>query len=338
MYKSHKSSMPQQKLLAQVTANILPVLACLWLFTPTPASATTYDIDGDVVGEVTKYKTKEDDTLYDVARRFDLGIVEVLAANPGVDVWDPGEGTELKLPTAHILPPGMPHKGIIINLSELRLFYFPNPHTVMTFPIGIGMEGWQTPVGVTHITTKRKNPTWIPPDSIRKENPDLPKIVLPGPDNPLGQYALNLGLPGERIHGTNRPQGIGRRSSHGCIRLYPEDIAALFAKVKVGTPVSVIDEPFRVGWEQDTLYLEVTPTQEQSDKIAEYETPPPPSLSGTYDAVDKALGDTVTDVDWYAVDNAVREQNGLPVAIARRDESTEDGKTKSGFKLKPLNF
>jgi L,D-transpeptidase ErfK/SrfK len=294
---------------------LLFTICCL--IVPNPGQAATFKVEGGMVGEVTHYKVQPDDTLYDIARHFDLGIVEVLASNPGVDVWEPEDGTELILPTAHILP-DVPHKGIVINLSELRLFYFPDAHTVMTFPIGIGMEGWQTPLGTTEITLKRKHPAWIPPASIRKENPKLPAIVPPGPDNPLGQYALNLGLPGERIHGTNRPQGIGRRSSHGCIRLYPEDIAILFATVKVGTPVTIIDAPFKLGWQNDLLYLEVTPTQEQSDKIAADETPQPPGLRGTHVAVRKAVGNPDAEVDWYAVDDAVRVQNGIPVAIAKR--------------------
>ena len=189
------------------------VFTVLYMLAVRPAEAATYTIDGDVAGEVTRYTVKDKDTLYSVARHFDLGIVEIMAANPGLDPWIPPVGTELTLPTAYVLPT-ISRKGIVIDLSALRLFYFPDPKTVMTFPLGIGMDGWSTPTGTTRIVLKRDHPTWIAPESILKENPDLPKVVPPGPDNPLGDYALNLGWEGYRIHGTNKPYGIGRRSSH----------------------------------------------------------------------------------------------------------------------------
>lgn len=279
------------------------------------ACAITYQVDGDVVGEITHYTVEEGDTLYSIARDYDVGIVEVIAANPGVDVWLPKEGTELILPTMYVLPV-VPRKGIIINLSELRLFYFPDEHTVMTFPIGIGMEGWQTPLGDTTIVLKREDPEWIPPESMRKENPDLPDIVPPGPDNPLGEYALNMGWINYRIHGTNRPQGVGRRSSHGCIRLYPEDIEQLFDIVKVGTSVTAIDEPVKLGWKNNMLYLQVTPAQEQLDDIAARRTPIPVSLHGVHKAVREAVGNKVMDIDWYGVDDALLEHNGVAQIIA----------------------
>ena len=296
--------------------SFLVVIGCL--VNACAAAAATYTVNGDVVGEVTHYTVKPKETLYSIARHLDLGIVEVLAANPDIDPWTPEVGTKLDLPTAHILPDA-PHEGIVINLSELRLFYFPDAQTVMTFPVGVGREGWQTPVGSTTVVKKRKDPAWIPPDSIRKENPKLPAIILPGPNNPLGQYALNLGWDGYRIHGTNRPAGVGKRSSHGCIRLYPEDIKLLFNEVKVGTPVKVIDVPFKLGWQNDVLFLEVSPTQERSDKIADYQVPPPLSIHGVHTAIRKAVGNARADVDWYAVDNAISDQDGIPIVVAKRN-------------------
>lgn len=279
------------------------------------AEGMTYSINGDVIGDVTHYTVEADDNLYAIARQFDLGIVEVLAANPGVDPWMPEEGSELILPTMHVLPK-IEHRGIVINLSGMRLFYFPNQSTVMTFPIGIGKENWQSPTGHTSVILKRKNPVWIPPDSIRKENPDLPKIFPAGPDNPLGGYALDLGWEGYRIHGTNMPYGVGKRVSHGCIRLYPEDIAALFPLVGKGTPVTVIDNNYQAGWRGNELWLQVTPTQEQSDDIAVYQNPRPAGISGIHDFIEEMAGQK-TIVDWYAVDEAVGQHNGIPVVVAQ---------------------
>ena len=174
-----------------------------------------------------------EDTLPDIARRFNLGYEEIARANPGVDPWVPGEGREIVLPTQFVLP-AAPREGLVINLAQLRVFYFPKvkegePQTVITHPIGIGKVGWQTPEGSTKVTGKRTNPTWFPPASVRKEHKEagdpLPSKVPPGPDNPLGAHMMTLGWPSYLIHGTNKPYGVGLRSSHGCIRFYPEDIA-----------------------------------------------------------------------------------------------------------------
>jgi L,D-transpeptidase ErfK/SrfK len=286
----------------------------LWLSPLQGRAQLAYAPEGDVVGAVTHYKVKSKDTLYDIARRFDLGIVELLAANPGIDPWLPKPGVKLIIPAAHVLPAGI-RQGIVINLSALRLFYFSDPHTVMTFPVGIGTEGWLTPTGTTTVVKKRKDPVWIPPDSIRQENPDLPDEIPAGPDNPLGGYALNLGWPGYVIHGTNRPYGIGKRSSHGCIRLYPEDIAQLFDLVKEDTPVTIIDMPYALGWWKNRLFLEVTPTQQQSDKIAEYKLPELSDIPEVYYAVQQAAGKQAK-IDWHTVRDAVIWRTGIPVVVA----------------------
>lgn len=274
-------------------------------------------IEQDLIGQVTQYRIKEKDNLYAIARQHGIGIVEILSANPGTDPWKPEPGTILTLPSIHVLPPE-PRDGIVINLSELRLFYFPGDGTAYTFPIGIGKDGWETPTGETTIIRKRKNPTWTPPDSIRAENPDLPEIIEAGPNNPLGAYAMNLDWPGYVIHGTNRPNGIGKRSSHGCIRLYPEDIEQLFMLVEVGTPVTIIDTPYKLGWKGDTLYLEVTPTQTQGDTIAKYQKPSPQSTTEIYSKLEDAIANLqqrdIT-IDWYAVETAIRERSGIPVVI-----------------------
>ena len=290
------------------------------LATTCGAGAATYKIDGDMAGEVAQYTVKDKDTLYSIARHFDIGIVELMAANPGLDPWIPPVGTVLTLPMAYVLPT-ISRKGIVIDLSELRLFYFPDPQTVMTYPLGIGMDGWSTPTGVTQIVLKRDHPTWVAPASILEANPDLPHVVPPGPDNPLGDYAMNLGWEGYRIHGTNKPYGIGRRSSHGCMRMYPEDIEALFAMVKVGTPVTVVDNPYRIGWKGDTLFLQTTPSQEQADEIASRKELTLTDIPQMYGDLRALAGDAWEAIDWKAVHNAALWRSTIPVAIAEREEA-----------------
>lgn len=278
-----------------------------------PASAMTYKIEGDIVGTIEYYEVKDEDNLYEIARRYDLGIVELLAANPGVDPWEPEEGTVVTIPSMHLLP--ATREDIVLNLSELRLFYFPGDGKVYTFPVGIGRDGWQTPIGETTITLKRRNPIWIPPQSIKEENPDLPDIVPAGPHNPLGDYALNLSWTGYRIHGTNKPYGVGKRSSHGCIRLYPEDIKLLFSKVKLGTKVTIIDTDFTLAWHNDVLYLKVTNKQSQVDIIANSQIPDMEEILGIEDSIRQQAG-SIT-IDWGKVNKAVKERKGIPVPISQ---------------------
>ncbi len=277
--------------------------------------AASYPLNGDVVGVEQDYTVRADDNFYALARHFDIGIVELLAANPGVDPWAPIENSKLHIPTLYVLPAGE-RRGILINLADLRLFYFKDAQTVLTFPIGIGKEGWRTPTGKTHIAKKRANPTWTPPASIFVEKPSLPFEIPAGPDNPLGEYAMNLGWGSYLIHGTNRPAGVGVRASHGCIRLYPEDISELFAEVKEGTPVTVVDADYKLAWQNNQLWLEISPTQEQADDIADYQPPRPldiPQLRSEIEKISNAVS-----IDWPRVDMAIKQRNGLPGVIARR--------------------
>ncbi len=233
------------------------VVAFVALLAVTSAAAKELPLpaSGDIVGKLGVVVTRKEDTLLDIARQHGLGYNEITAANPGIDPWVPGESTEVVLPTAFVLPPG-PREGMVINLAQMRLFYFPPPRPgeparVITHPIGIGVDIAPTPLGATRIVRKAVDPTWYPPDSIRERRAEegeiLPAVVPPGPDNPLGGYALYLALPGYLIHGTNRPWGIGMRVSNGCIRLYPEDIEALFAQVPVDTRVRIVRDPYLVG-------------------------------------------------------------------------------------------
>jgi L,D-transpeptidase ErfK/SrfK len=220
--------------------------------------------DTQVVGRLQVVAARDDDTFTDIGRRFNLGYEELRAANPGIDPWLPGEGREIVLPTAHVIPDA-PREGIVINLPAMRLWWFGPPdaagrQTVITHPIGIGKLGWATPVGEFTIISKAKDPNWVPPASVRREHEKagdpLPAVVPPGPDNPLGRHALRLSLPSYLIHGTNKPAGVGLRASHGCIRLYPEDIEALFDRLPTGTKVRMIDQPWLAGWQDGQLLFE----------------------------------------------------------------------------------
>jgi L,D-transpeptidase ErfK/SrfK len=224
--------------------------------------------DSDVVGKSQIILAEYEDTFIKLARQYNLGYEELVQANPSVDPWLPGEGTEIVLPT-HFVLPKVPRQGIVINLPELRLYYYPDGDSgrVITHPISIGRMEWGTPLGRSEIVSKTLNPTWYPPESIRQEhaadNRPLPKVVPPGPDNPLGKHALRLSLPGYLIHGTNKPSGLGMRVTHGCIRMFPEDIEALFENVPVGTPVRIVNQPYKIGWTNDGFYLEAHPPLDQ---------------------------------------------------------------------------
>ncbi len=226
----------------------------------------------DVIGAVTTITARHEDTLVDIARRHGLGYQDIVRANPDVNPWVPGEGTEVVLPTRFVLPPG-PRKGLVLNLAEYRMYYFPlprdgEPALVMTYPISIGRMDWETPLGNTSVVAMARDPAWYPPQSVRDEHAadgdPLPRVVPAGPDNPLGTRAIRLGLPGYLIHGTNRPAGVGMRVSHGCIRMLPEDIEFLFELVGVKTPVRIINEPIKIGWEGDTLVMEAHPVLESA--------------------------------------------------------------------------
>ena len=247
------------------------LLALIFLVLPCIGSAEVYDLPpagNDVVGALTIITARADDTLIDIARRHGLGYEDIVRANPDVDTWLPGEGTEVVLPTRYVLPPGE-RRGLILNLAEYRLYYFPEPGPderaiVMTYPMSIGRMDWETPLGRTSVISKVTNPAWYPPASVRAEHEadgdPLPRIVPPGPKNPLGKHAMKLGLPGYLIHGTNRPAGVGMRVTHGCIRLFPEDIGFLFGQVGVNTLVRIINEPVKIGWDGDELVVEVHQT------------------------------------------------------------------------------
>lgn len=274
-------------------------------------------LPGDkAVGSVQEYVVQSGDLLADLARKFDVGYTEMLAANPGVDPWVPPAGRKILIPTLFILPDA-PRQGIVINLGERRLYYFPpGGGRVVTYPIGIGATGFDTPHSVTKVVAKVADPTWVPPPSIRAEQPDLPAAIGPGPDNPLGAYEFRLGWKNYLIHGTNKPDGVGRNVSHGCIHLYPEDIEALFRQAPIGTPVRVIDQEGAVAWVGDRLYVETHPSKAQADAIDVEQPMPAEPLAGWRERVAAATGDNGQAVDWNAVDQAAARRAGLPIAVA----------------------
>jgi L,D-transpeptidase ErfK/SrfK len=244
---------------------------------PKPAVTDRFVLESDasdVVGYVQRTVIGKEDTLPDVARRFDVGYEEMLLANPGVDPWLPGVGREVVVPTQFVLP-AAPHEGVVVNVAAMRIFYYP-PHKkderqqVFTHPIGIGKVGWRTPEGSTKIVSRQKDPVWVVPKSVRDEHAEdgeiLPDKVPAGPDNPLGQYAFRLGWPSYLIHGTNKPYGVGMRSSHGCMRLYPEDIAVFFDQIPIGTKVTVVNQPYLFGWREGALYMQAYAVMEDDSR------------------------------------------------------------------------
>ncbi len=277
----------------------------------------------DIVGEIVESYTWSEDTLLDIARADDLGLLEVMAANPGVDPWLPGKATHIVLPKAHILPDA-PRKGIVVNLAELRIYFFDRTGKIHTVPIGVGREAFTTPTGETRIVRKKADPEWYPTANARADNPDLPAIVPAGPDNPLGEYAMYLGWPTYLIHGTSKPWGVGRRVSRGCIRLYPEDIEWLFQNVDVGTPVTVVSQSVKFGRRNGDLYVEVHPSHAQLDELEETGKMTPEE---TPDQTDRVLTiaspDEIPRIDWVAVDRAFSERSGMPIRITHPAAPTE---------------
>ncbi len=269
------------------------------------------------VGQIRDYVIQRGDTLMSIARHFDIGYTELLAANPGFnDPWEPGVGRRLTIPSVFILPDA-PHTGIVINLAERRLYYFPpGSDTVQSFPVGIGVAGRTTPLNTTRIVAKEVDPTWYPPPSIRAERPELPAAIGPGPDDPLGKYALRLGWKNYLIHDTNKPDGVGRNVSHGCIHLYPEDIERLFNETEVGTQVRVVEQPVAAAWIGNRLYVEAHPDKAQADQIDMGQPVSRSEPAGLRETVTAAAAANAGAVDWAKAEAAGVQRSGLPVEIA----------------------
>ncbi len=291
--------------------------------------AVNPNLNDEVVGEVQVTQTTEQDTLADIARRFSVGYNEIHRANPGVDMWVPGAGRRVVIPTQFVLPDA-PHVGIVVNIAQMRLYYFP-PRTpggkqvVYTYPIGIGRVNWKTPSGVTTVVRKMVNPVWRPPADIREEHladgDPLPAAIGPGPDDPMGTRALYLGWPEYAIHGTNKPVGVGMRVSHGCMHLYPEDILQLYDLVPLGTPVRVVNQPFVFGWHRGDLYMQAFGPLEGDQRNWQDRT-----------LLEQAMGPDIPNelqardeqVHWDLVLQLAGDPQGIPVAITDSNASLDE--------------
>jgi L,D-transpeptidase ErfK/SrfK len=270
----------------------------------------------DLVGRLSLHETRASDTFVDLAPVLGVGYVELVAANPGVDPWLPGNGTRLVVPKARLLPSGK-REGIVINLGDLRLYFFEPGRAPRSVPIGIAKDGYATPLGVTEVKSKKEKPIWIPGPSARRDG--YPAKVEPGPDNPLGDHALYLGWQSYLIHGTNDPRGVGRHSSRGCIRLYPRDMAGLYSRVGLGTKVRVVNEPVKLGWVGGQLYLEINPDEQQSLELDEKgERSSDRAPDGLRQLVVRAAGEHAGRVDWAAVEHAAKRRSGVPNPILLR--------------------
>jgi len=303
------------------------LLALLSIGALSSANATVYTLakaEDTVVGQDQTVVTVYEDTLYALAAKFSLGSEELIRVNPGVDPWLPGAGKQLIVPGRHILPPG-PHEGIVVNLPEHRLYYYPKPKRggpieVITYPVSIGKMDWRTPLGLTRVIQKQKDPTWFPPESVRKEHAEagdpLPPKVGPGPDNPLGAYAMRLaaGNGTYLIHGTNNPIAVGLAVTHGCIRMYPDDVAALFPLIPVGTPVRLINEPVKVAWVDGELLLEAhAPVDAQGQSFE-------PEIEEFSALLKAAVGETTIAIHWDYAREVLQKANGVIATVGLEAE------------------
>ena len=270
-----------------------------------------------VIGEPQLVFAREEDTFSLLAREYGLGYDELVEANPGVDPWLPGEGTPVLLPTQYVLP-DVPREGIVLNIASKRLFYFPESgqgeaQKVMTYPVGIGRVGWETPLGHSAVVSKATDPHWWVPASVRKEHAELgdhlPAVVPPGPDNPLGRHVLKLDLPGYLIHGTNQPYGVGMRVSHGCVRLYPENIEVLYGLVGVGEPVVIVNEPYLAGERDGAVHFEAHSPLEDDPIPADLR------LAGVLAAVENGQASAVTQAELELLRSTAAAGLGVPVRM-----------------------
>jgi len=309
-------------------------LACVWLPLAALCAGTTgaaeYRLPAegeDLVGALQQVQVEGEDTLLDIALREEVGQREIVIANPGVDRWLPGVATEVLLPVRFILPDA-PRSGIVLNVPEMRLYFYPSRYsghrggdgTVVTYPVSIGRMDWKTPLGTTRVVQKKRHPDWRPPQSIKDaalaEGEPLADVIPAGPANPLGTRAMRLGIPGYLIHGTNRPFGVGMQVTHGCVRLTPAAVEALFERVKVGTGVNIVDQPIKVGWFEGTLFIEVHPPLDEAAGDGERSAERVARHQRALELVDVAVGDRHVAMDEAILAEAVDAGQGIPVPIA----------------------
>ena len=293
------------------------------LCSPSTSDAVEFPLREDgaaLIGEVKRVRTRYEDTLIELARKHSLGYEELVRVNKGVDPWLPGAGTEILIPGQRLLPPG-DREGIVVNLPEHRMYYFPKPGKgeqpkVFTYPVSVGKMDWRTPLGVTKVVRKQKDPPWYPPESVRKDraargDPPLPPVVPPGPDNPLGTRAMRLDIPGGSylIHGTNNPDAVGMAVTHGCLRMYPEDVERLFDVTPVGTRVALINEPVKLARFGGEVWLEVHPPVDATGQVK------PVDIEAFEGRLNELLGAAEVIIDWDTALRVMREATGMPTLI-----------------------
>lgn len=292
--------------------------------------------EGELIGEIHTVIAKREDTLIDIGHEHAIGYEAMVRANPNVSVWYPGEGTEVIIPGQFILPDA-PRDGVVVNVAEMRLYYYPpNKKQVETYPIAVGRMDWKTPLGKTTITEKVENPTWVPPQSIRREHAEagdpLPAVVKAGPDNPMGSHKMRLGIPGYLIHGTNKPDGVGMRVTHGCIRMLPEHIEGLFPRLPLGTSVRLVNESFKLGWSDGTLYVQAYPylDEEQGTTLQR--------VTEALDEVDASIEGLDYPVDYARLREVVEVPGGMPVALNVSEPEPESKTLYESIDPRPATF
>ncbi|MFM7706695.1 MAG: L,D-transpeptidase family protein [Gammaproteobacteria bacterium] len=318
------SSRASRAALTSPSSSVLRVLALVGAsLAATAAQAVEFPLHEDgaaLIGEVKRVRTRYEDTLIELARRYSLGYEELLRVNKGVDPWLPGAGTLVLVPGQRLLPPG-DREGIVVNLPEHRMYHFPKPAKgeaarVFTYPVSVGKMDWRTPLGMTKVVRKQKDPPWYPPESVRKDreargDPPLPAVVPAGPDNPLGSRAMRLDIPGGAylIHGTNNPDAVGMAITHGCLRMYPEDVERLFDLTPVGTRVALINEPVKLARFDGEVWLEVHPPVDENGQVIAVD------LEAFETRLDALLGEAEVLIDWEAALRVMREATGMPTLI-----------------------
>lgn len=300
-----------------------------WLLLSPPVAALSFPLPPpgvDVVGQIKRVEADREETLLALGRRHGIGYEEMRRANPSVDVWLPGAGTEIVIPSRYVLPDA-PREGVVVNIAEMRLYYYPDAadgevRQVETYPISVGRMDWSTPLGESRITEKTEDPYWFPPQSILTERAQqgrpLPDAVPPGPQNPLGRHKMRLSIPGGAylIHGTNEPRGIGMRVTHGCIRMFPEDVESLFNRVPSGAQVSIVNQPVKAGWATGRLLIEAHPVLPPEAENA-YDPMKPPPMRDAVEAIAAMIDRGPARVDHQRLAQVVDTASGMPAVISR---------------------
>jgi L,D-transpeptidase ErfK/SrfK len=298
------------------------------------ASAAEYSLpasDVGVVGSVLRIEPGEEETYVSLAQHYDVGFQALGLANPGVDPWLPHEWGWIRIPALHVLPDA-PRKGIVLNVPEMRLYYYPPPgadgsRVVHTYPISVGRVDWETPLGQSRVIAKEVDPSWHPPESVRQEHLErgdvLPEVVPPGPDNPLGRHAMRLNIPGYLIHGTNKPQGIGMRVTHGCIRMLGPDVEELFGMAPVGTPVFIVDQPIKSGWRDNILYVQAYPPLDGPLESGEAAGANLTKMTRVLVEATRAYPDHP--IDWRAAQRTVDDSDGIPQPVTAEPVTVAHG-------------